>query len=353
MELGITSFGDRGRDPQTGRWRSDEQRMRELLEQIRLADEVGLDVFGIGEHHREDYVVSAPTTVLAAAAAQTKRIRLSSAVTVLSSADPVRVFEEFATVDVISGGRAELMAGRGSFIESFPLFGYDTADYNELFVEKLELLLAIRDSERVTWHGRFRAPLKEALIRPRPVQEPLPVWIAVGGTPESVVRAGRLGLPIALAIIGGVPERMAPLRDLHLHAAADEGHADPPKLSINSHGFVADESRAAADAFWPGWAGSMTQIGRERGWPPMRRDQFEAARGINGHLLVGNPEQVAEKILYQYGHFSNDRYLLQMDVGGPPHADIMRSIELFGTKVAPLVREGLGLDEPSPLPLPL
>lgn len=343
MELGVSSFGDRGIDPQTGRWASDEQRLRELLEQIRLADEVGLDVFGLGEHHREDYSVSAPTTVLAAAAAQTKNIRLSTAVTVLSSADPVRVFEEFATVDLISGGRVELMAGRGSFIESFPLFGYDTADYNELFTEKLGLLLAIRDNERVTWEGKFRAPLHDALIRPRPLQDPLPVWIAVGGTPESVVRAGQLGLPLALAIIGGMPERMAPLRDLHRHAAAEAGHTDPPVLSINAHGFIADNERAAADAFWPGWSRSMSQIGRERGWPPMRRDQFEAARDLRGHLVVGNPEQVAAKILYQHGHFDNERYLLQMDVGGPAHADIMRSIELFGTKVAPLVREGLGL----------
>lgn len=340
MELGIYSFGDRGRDPRTGQRQTDGQRVRELLEQVELADQVGLDVFGFGEHHREEYVISAPTIIIAAAAARTARIRLTSAVTVLSSTDPVRLFQEFATADLVSGGRVELMAGRGSFIESFPLFGHDTADYEALFAEKLELLLALRQGGPVTWSGAFRAPLRAAEIRPRPEQDPLPLWIAVGGNPPSVARAGYLGLGLAIAIIGGLPERMAPLADLYREAAKEGGH-DPATLPIglNAHGFVGETSKAAADAFWPGYAESMTQIGRERGWPPARRDQFEAGRGPRGHLLVGTPEEVAEKILAQHAIFGHQRYLLQMDVGGPPHRELMRSIELLGTQVAPIVRE--------------
>jgi probable LLM family oxidoreductase len=339
MELGIYSFGDRGRDPQTGALHTDQRRMAELLEQVELADQVGLDVFGFGEHHREEYVISAPTVVIAAAAARTKNIRLTSAVTVLSSSDPVRLFQEFATADLISGGRVELMAGRGSFIESFPLFGFDTAHYDELFSEKLELLLALREGGPVTWQGHFRAPLQAAEIRPRPVQEPLPLWIAVGGNPPSVARAGYLGLPLAIAIIGGLPERMAPLADLYREAAKEGGH-DPASLpiSLNAHAFIADDSRAASDAFWPGYSEAMTQIGRERGWPPARRDQFEAGRQPRGHLLVGSPEEVAQKILDQHAIFGHQRYLLQMDVGGAPHEQLMRSIELLGTEVAPIVR---------------
>ncbi len=342
MELGVYSFGDRGLDKRTGRPQSDQERMTQLLEQVQLADEVGLDVFGFGEHHRTEYVISAPTVVIAAAAACTKRIRLTSAVTVLSSTDPVRLFQGFATADLISQGRVELMAGRGSFIESFPLFGFDTADYDDLFAEKLGLLLQLRGGGEVQWAGRFRAPLQGIEIRPRPAQEPLPLWIAVGGNPPSVARAGYLGLPLAIAIIGGLPARMQPLAELYREAAKEGGH-DPAALPIglNAHGFVAEDSKAAADAFWPTYAQAMTQIGRERGWPPASRSQFEAGRRPEGHLLVGTPEEVAEKIVDQHRIFGNSRYLLQMDVGGVPHADLMRSIELLGTEVAPLVRKAL------------
>ncbi|MBO9534340.1 MAG: LLM class flavin-dependent oxidoreductase [Solirubrobacteraceae bacterium] len=338
MELGIYSFGDRRRDAATGRRISDEQRIKELLEEARLADEVGLDVFGVGEHHRDEYVVSAPPVVLAAVAAQTKRIRLTSAVTVLSSDDPVRVLEQFHTVDLISGGRAEIMAGRGSFIESFPLFGYDLEHYDELFAEKLELLLALREGEPVTWQGQLRAPLEAAEIHPGGVQRPIPVWVAIGGNPPSVARAGLLGLPLAIAIIGGQPARMAPLADLHRRALAEGGHGPQP-IAIAAHGFVADSRRAAADALWPSYAEAMTQIGRERGWPPARRAQFDLGTERGNHLYVGEPEFVAQKILDDHEVFGHDRHSLQMDVGGVPHAELMRSIELFGTKVAPLVRE--------------
>jgi probable LLM family oxidoreductase len=339
MELGIYSFGDRSRDPQTGQLQTDQQRMTELLEQAALADQVGLELFGVGEHHRPEYVISAPAVVLAAIAGATKTIRLSSAVSVLSSSDPVRVFQEFATLDLVSGGRAELMAGRGSFIESFALFGFDTGDYDALFAEKLELLLQLREDEPVTWSGQFRAPLHEVVARPRPAQERLPLWIAVGGNPQSVVRAGLLGLPMAIAIIGGLPERMVPLAELHRRAAVEGGH-DPAgiPISLNAHAFIAEDSRAASNAFYPSYATAMTELGRERGWTPTRRDQFEAGREPRGHLLVGNPEEVAQKILDQHELFGNARYALQMDVGGVPHADLMRSIELLGTEVAPLVR---------------
>jgi len=269
MELGITTFAERLPDPATGRTISPHQRMRDLLEEIELADQVGLEVFGVGEHHRPDFVVSAPAVALAASAARTRRIRLASAVTVLSSDDPVRVFQQFATLDLLSDGRAEIWAGRGSFTESFPLFGYDLEDYDELFAEKLDLLLAIRASERVTWSGRHRPALVDAEVHPRPLQDPLPVWVAVGGTPQSVVRAGLLGLPLALAIIGGAPARFAPLVDLFREAAAHGGH-DPAALpvGVHAHGYVADGSKQAADEFFPSYAAAMTKIGRERGWPP-------------------------------------------------------------------------------------
>ncbi|HEX6630083.1 MAG TPA: LLM class flavin-dependent oxidoreductase, partial [Gemmatimonadaceae bacterium] len=269
MELGIYTFAERTPDPHSGHLVSAEQRLHDLLEEMELADQVGLDVFGVGEHHRPDYMASTPAVVLAAGAARTRRIRLTSAVTVLSSDDPVRVFQDFATLDLLSGGRAEIMAGRGSFIESFPLFGYDLNDYDALFSEKLELLLALRASERVTWRGRFRAPLDDLAVYPRPVQDPLPVWIAVGGTPQSVVRAGTLGLPLALAIIGGTPERFVPLVELYRDAARRAGH-DPATLpvSINSHGFLADGSEEAAEAAFPPYLDVMGRLGRERGWPP-------------------------------------------------------------------------------------
>jgi probable LLM family oxidoreductase len=333
MELGTYTFAD------VGPGASPQQRLRDLLEEIELADQVGLDVFGVGEHHRPDYAVSSPATVLGAAAARTSRLRLTSAVTVLSSDDPVRVFQDFATLDLLSGGRAEIMAGRGSFIESFPLFGYDLDDYDELFAEKLDLLLALRESEHVTWSGRHRAPLEGQGVYPRPVQDPLPVWIAVGGTPQSVARAGVLGLPLALAIIGGMPERFAPLVDLYRRAVG-EGGRDPASLpvGINSHGFVGADAKAARDAFFPSYAQMMARLGRERGWPPMTRDQFDASTGLRGHLVVGGPEEVAEKILFQHEHFGHQRFLMQMSVGTVPHREVLRSIELFGTEVAPLVR---------------
>jgi probable LLM family oxidoreductase len=321
---------------------SAQERLHDLLVEIERADQVGLDVFGVGEHHRPDFSVSAPAVVLAAAATRTRRIRLTSAVTVLSSDDPVRVFQDFATLDLISEGRAEIMVGRGSFIESFPLFGYDLGDYDELFDEKLGLLLKLRASGRVTWSGTHRAPLNDLPVYPRPVQDPLPVWIAVGGTPASVARAGRLGLPLAIAIIGGAPERFVPLVDLYRDTAARAGH-DPSTLavSINSHGFIADTSRQAADDAFPPYAITMGQIGRERGWPPPTRARFDAERAPRGSMLVGSPQEVIDKMLFEHELFRNDRFLIQFSVGTMPHAKIMRSIELFGTVVAPAVRREL------------
>jgi probable LLM family oxidoreductase len=333
MELGLATFADLSSGI------SPEQRMRDLLEEAELADELGLDLFAVGEHHRPDFLVSAPAVALAAIAARTKRIRLSSAVTVLSSDDPVRVFQEFSEVDLISGGRAEIMAGRGSFIESFPLFGYDLDDYDALYAEKLELLLAVRDSTDVTWSGRLRAPLEHAAVWPRPVQEQIPVWVAVGGSPQSVVRAGTLGLPLTLAIIGGEPERFVPLVDLYRAAVAEAGH-DPAaaKVAINTHAFVAKTSEQADRAFAPAYLAMMNKIGRERGWPPSGRREYEALRSPRGALAVGSPEEVAEKILFEHDLFAHQRYIGQMSVGAVAHGDVMRSIELFGTAVAPLVR---------------
>ena len=341
MELGLYTFAEL---PVSAR-ASDvtpERRMRNLLEEAELAEQVGLDVFGVGEHHRPDFAVSSPAVALAAIAARTERIRLTSAVTVLSSDDPVRVFQDFATIDLLSGGRAEIMVGRGSFIESFPLFGYDLDDYDELFAEKLELLLALRDSERVTWSGRHRAGLTDAGVYPRPVQDPLPIWVAVGGSPQSIVRAAGLGLPLALAIIGGEPARFAPMVQLYRDAARQAGQ-DPARLpvSINSHTYVADTSEQAAREFFPAYAGMMTRIGRERGWSPMTREQFDFLRSPRGALVVGSPEEVVEKILYQHELFGHDRYLAQMSVGDLPHDQVMRAIELLGTEVAPAVRAEL------------
>jgi probable LLM family oxidoreductase len=333
MELGLATFADlsSGVSPQ--------QRMRELLEEAELADQLGLDVFAVGEHHRPDFLISSPAIALAAIAVRTERIRLSSAVTVLSSDDPVRVFQQFAEVDLLSGGRAEIMAGRGSFIESFPLFGYDLDDYDELYAEKLELLLKLRDSVRVTWSGRLRAPLQDAGVWPRPVQDQLPIWVAVGGSPQSVVRAGRLGLPMTLAIIGGQPERFAPLVELYRRAATEAGHdAAALPLAINTHAFVGETQSAADAAFAQPYLAMMNKIGRERGWPPSGRPEYEALRSPRGAVAVGSPEQVTEKILFEHELFGHTRYLGQMSVGAVAHRDVMRSIELFGTQVAPAVR---------------
>ncbi|WP_029215481.1 LLM class flavin-dependent oxidoreductase [Kallotenue papyrolyticum] len=337
MELGIYTFGERTIDPESGTLISPQERLRRLLEEIELADQVGLDVFGVGEHHRPDYVVSAPAVVLAAAATRTQRIRLTSAVSLLSSDDPVRVFQQFATLDLISGGRAEIMVGRGSFIESFPLFGYDLRDYDALFEEKLDLLLRLRAEERVTWQGRFRPPLDGQGVYPRPLQNPLPVWVAVGGTPQSAIRAGMLGLPMALGIIGGLPERFVPFAHLHRQAAQRAGHPTP-RLSINSHGFIADTSQEAAAIAFPAFKLQMDRIGRERGWPPLTREQFEASRALRGADFVGSPQEVIEKILFQHELFGHDRFLLQLTVGTLPHARVLRAIELLGSVVAPAVR---------------
>jgi probable LLM family oxidoreductase len=331
VELGVATFADLSSGI------SPEQRMRDLVEEAVLADELGLDVFAIGEHHRPDFLISAPAVALSALAVKTERIRLSSAVTVLSSDDPVRVFQQFAEVDLLSGGRAEIMAGRGSFIESFPLFGYDLDDYDELFAEKLELLLAIRAGERVTWSGRHRAPLNDAVVWPRPVQDPLPVWVAVGGTPQSVIRAGALGLPLTLAIIGGQPERFVPLVDLYREAVRAGGH-DHARVAINTHAFVAPTAAQADEAFAPSYLAMMNRIGRERGWPPSGRREFEALASPRGALAIGSPEQVAEKILFEHELFGHQRYVGQMSVGAVAHRDVLRSIELFATEVAPLVR---------------
>ena len=296
LEIGIYTFAETTKDPRTGRTVSAAQRLGDLLEEIELADQLGLDVFGVGEHHRPDFAVSSPAVVLAAAAARTKQIRLTSAVTVLSSDDPVRVFQDFATLDLISNGRAEIMAGRGSFVESFPLFGYDLGDYDDLFIEKLELLLRLRASERVTWSGQHRPPLENRGVYPRPLQRELPIWVAVGGTPQSVVRAATLGLPMALAIIGGASERFAPLVQLYRDSARRAGR-DPATLpvSINSYVWIGDDSQRAADEFFPSYAEVMTRIGRERGWPPTTRAQFDALRSPRGALLVGSPQEVIDR----------------------------------------------------------
>src|SRR5271168_558370 len=340
MELGLATFADLAGGV------SPSQRMRDLMEEIELADQLGLDVFGIGEHHRADFLVSSPAVVLGAAAVLTQRIRLSSAVTVISSDDPVRVFQDFAHVDLLSGGRAEIMAGRGSFIESFPLFGYDLDDYDDLYAEKLELLLALREQTNVTWSGRHRPPLVDAGVWPRPVQERLPVWVAVGGSPQSVVRAGTLGLPLTIAIIGGEPARFAPLVELYRETAQRAGHdRSQTKLAINTHAFVGASSSEADAAFAAPYLQMMNRIGRERGWPPSGQREFQALRAPSGALAVGSPEQVAEKILFEHELFAHDRYIAQMSVGAVAHRDVLASMELFGTQVAPLVREEIARRE--------
>lgn len=344
MEVGLYTFGDVGRDPKSGRIVGPAERLKHLVEEIVLADQVGLDVFGLGEHHRPDYAVSAPAVALAAAATQTKRIRMTSAVSVLSSDDPIRVFQQFATLDALTEGRAEIMAGRGSFIESFPLFGYDLDDYDTLFAEKLQMLLALRDGEALTWPGGRHTPAVEGRgVYPRPVQPRLPVWIAVGGTPQSVARAGMMGLPLALAIIGGEPARFAPLFDLYRQAAQRGGH-DPAtlKTSLNVHGFLADTEAAAAEAFYAPQAEVMNRIGRERGWPPTSRAQFDAARGPRGALFVGGPAELVDKILALHEIFRFDRILIQMAIGIVDHGALMRAIELLGSRVAPELRRATG-----------
>ncbi|MED4583534.1 LLM class flavin-dependent oxidoreductase [Brevibacillus choshinensis] len=342
MEIGLSTFVETTPDVKTGEVISHAQRIREVVEEIVLADQVGLDVFGVGEHHRKDYAASSPAIVLAAAASQTKRIRLTSAVTVLSSADPVRVFQDFATLDAISNGRAEIMAGRGSFIESFPLFGYDLQDYDELFDEKLELLLKIRASEKVTWRGGHRPAINNLGVYPRPVQDPLPVWIGSGGNAQSAIRAGLLGLPLVLAIIGGRPVQFAPIVDLYKRAAIQAGH-DPSKLTVasHSHGFVAEDTETAADKFFPSTQQAMNVLGRERGWGHYDRSSFDAARSFEGALYVGDPETVAQKIIHLRKNVGVTRFMLHVPVGTMPHEDVMNAIRLLGTEVAPRVREAV------------
>ncbi len=342
MELGISTFVETTPDVHTGELISHAERIRQVVDEIILADQVGLDVFGVGEHHREDFAASSPAVVLAAAATQTKRIRLTSAVTVLSSDDPVRVFQDFATLDALSNGRAEIMAGRGSFIESFPLFGYDLQDYETLFEEKLQLLLKLRESEKVTWEGKHRPAIHNLGVYPRPVQNPLPVWIGSGGNQESVIRAGLLGLPLVLAIIGGQPVQFAPLVELYKKAAAHAGH-DASKLPVasHSHGFVAEDNASAADKFFPPTQKVMNVLGRERGWGHYDRSAYDAARSFEGALYVGDPETVAQKIIHLRKNVGITRFMLHVPVGTMPHDEVMRAIELFGTEVAPKVRAAL------------
>lgn len=340
MEIGIYTFADIATHPITGQRISPHQRIQHLMEEIELADQLGLDVFAVGEHHRPDYAISSPAVVLGAAAVRTKTIKLSSAVTVLSSDDPVRVFQSFATVDLLSGGRAEIMAGRGSFIESFPLFGYNLNDYNELFSEKLEMLVRLNEDEKITWKGKHTQSINNLGVYPRPYQEKLPIWVAVGGTPESVVRAAEYGLPMALAIIGGAPARFAPYARLYREVYQKAGHdISKLRLGINSHTYIADDSQQAADEFYPPYADVMTRIGKERGWPPTSRQHFDASIGQHGALLVGSPQQVVDKILHEYELFGHQRFLAQMSMGAMPHDKILHAIELLGTKVAPEVRK--------------
>lgn len=339
MELGITTFAETYPDPKTGETVGHGARLRQVLNEVVVAERAGLDVYGVGEHHRPDFAASSPAVVLAAAAGRTDRIRLTPAVVILSSDDPVRVFQEYATLDLVSSGRAELLVGRGSFIESFPLFGYSLSDYDELFSEKLDLLLEIRDNEKVTWSGRFRPPLDGQTIYPRPEQDPLPIWVGVGGSPDSIVRAASRGLPVALAIIGGNPDRFAFFADLHRKTLAESGH-DPVRapLAVHAHGYVADSDDRAADEYYNAYAVAMTQLGRERGWGPMTRAQFDMMRQPEGSLVLGDAGTVAEKILRMKRLLGIDRFMLHISVGTLPHEQVLHAIELLGTEVAPLVR---------------
>jgi probable LLM family oxidoreductase len=345
MQIGIDSFAAAISDPATGLTLSPAERLHQLLDEITLADQVALDVFGIGEHHRAEFLDSAPAVILAAAATRTKNIRLTSAVTVLSAADPVRVFQEFATLDLISQGRAEIVAGRGSFIESYPLFGLKLEDYDSLFAEKLDLLLNIRDNTHVTWSGKHRAPLTGQAVYPRPIQDPFPLWVGVGGTPSSFVRAGMLGLPLMVAIIGGEPHRFRRLIDLYRETGERAGHA-PENLKVGLHmiGFAADTTKEAADTFYPGYAHTFTEIGKERGWPPTTRAQFDAVRGPKGALLIGDAATITEKILYVNEALGGiSRLTFQMGVSTLPHKKMQGAIEILGTQVAPQVRKQLAV----------
>ena len=342
MELGIGMFGDLHINDK-GEVQPAQQRLQELIEEIKLMDEVGLDFFGIGEHHRPDYAVSTPEIVIAAASTVTKKLKLGSAVSVLSSSDPVRLYQSFSTIDLISGGRAELMVGRGSFIESFPLFGHDLKDYDALFEEKLELLLQINKEKKVTWKGQFRPALNNQEVLPRAVNDKLNIWVAVGGTPESVLRAGRLGLPVIFAIIGGNPAHFKPLFEYYHKSFVHYGHLTKDiQTGVHMHAFFGENSRQTADDYYPLYAAQMNRIGRQRGWPPYQKQQFEQGRGKHGHLLIGDASEAVDKILHMQELFGITRFSAHMDVGGPSHASLMKSIEIYGTKVAPQVRAALG-----------
>jgi probable LLM family oxidoreductase len=345
MELGIGMFGDLSFDTQTGKPSDAGMKLQEILEEIKLADEIGLDVFGLGEHHRRDYAISSPEIVLAAAASITKRIKLTSTVTVLSSAEPVKVYQDFSTIDLISNGRAEIGVGRGSFIESFPLFGYDLKDYDQLFEEKLDLLLKINENEVVNWKGKLRAPLINQTVFPRAGNNgKIPIWVAVGGTPESVLRAARLGLPLMVAIIGGMPKQFLPLIEYYKQQYVKNGHdAKQMQFGIHSHTFVS-ESADVADNYFTNYAAQMSRIGKERGWPPYTKAQYEGGRSKEGALFIGSPAEVIDKIMYMHEMFGITRFIAHMDVGAPDHKQMMKSIELFGTKVAPEVRKVLTTD---------
>lgn len=338
MEIGIDSFAATMANNK-GQTISSVQAIAELLERIEKADEVGLDIFGIGEHHRQEFLDSAPTMILGAAAARTKRIKLTSAVTVLSAADPVRVFQNFATLDLISQGRAEMVVGRGSFTDAFPLFGLNIQDYDELFTEKLGLLLKIRENEVVNWSGKFRPRLSNQAIYPRPMQEKLPIWIGVGGTPQSFVRAGMLGLPLMVAVIGGETHRFRPLIDLYRQAGIKAGHSpEQLKVGLHSLGYVSNTTDEAIEEYYPGYAEMFTNIGKERGWPPVRRSQFDSQTGKLGAFLIGNPEEVAQKILRHSEALGGiSRVTFQMDNAGMSHRKLMNAIELIGTRISPLV----------------
>ncbi|GGA90257.1 Atu2307/SP_0267 family LLM class monooxygenase [Mucilaginibacter rubeus] len=339
MELGISTFGEIHPDGTSGNAVNAHKRVQELLEEVKLADEVGLDVYAFGEHHRPDFVISAPEILISAAAAITKNIRLSSSVTVLSSVDPVRTFQNFATADLVSGGRVEMIAGRGSFIESFPLFGFDLDDYDALFTEKLEMFLQINKQEIVSWQGNFRAPIRNQGVYPRPLQQEIPVWIGVGGTPASAKRAGALNLPMIIAILGSAPKHFVPFVELYRESAAKAGHdVSKLQLAISSQFYIAENSQQAADEFYPSYEALMTRVGKDRGWSPMTREQFEYLRDF-GPLVVGDPQQAIDKIMQQYELFGNTRFVAQLVTGFTKHKDILKAIELYGTRVAPVVRK--------------
>lgn len=343
FEIGIYTLADIGQDPLTGQTVSTKQRIEEIIQAAKLADEAGLDIFGVGEHHRLDYAVSSPAVILAAIARETKKIKLTSTTSVLSTLDPVRLFEDFATLDLLSDGRAEILAGRGAFIESFPLFGYSTNDYDELFTEHMDLLLRLNKDERVTWSGNFRSSLRDAEIAPRPLQEQLPIWIGVGGTPESAVRAGKFGVGMALAILGGDPKRFKPLVDLYRQAGNEAGHLpEQLKVGVTGHAYIAETTEQAKDEFYPYYSHYWYYVNRQRGFgSKMSREDFEHLASPNTALFVGSPELIVEKILHQYELFGHTRFLAQVDIGGLPFHKVAKNIELLATEVVPQVRKAI------------